>query len=212
MYLCGQNDKVNITASMKVGLFFGSFNPVHVGHMVLANYMLAYTELDQVWFVVSPHNPLKKKNSLLHERHRLQLVTLAIGDNPKLKASDIEFHISQPSYTVNTLAHLREKYPKTDFVLIMGEDNLENFHKWKNFEEILKHYELYVYPRVNNEPVDERIQPAVTNHPAVKRITAPIIEISSTAIRQAILDKKDMRYFVPERVWEYIKEMHFYEK
>jgi nicotinate-nucleotide adenylyltransferase len=197
---------------MKVGLFFGSFNPVHVGHMVLANYMLAYTELDQVWFVVSPHNPLKKKSSLLHERHRLQLVTLAIGDNAKLKASDIEFHISQPSYTVNTLVHLTEKYPKTNFVLIMGEDNLENFHKWKNFEEILKHYELYVYPRVNKEAARAVIHPEITLHPAIKRIAAPIIEISSTAIRQAIQDKKDLRYFVPERAWEYIKEMHFYEK
>lgn len=197
---------------MKVGLFFGSFNPVHVGHMVLANYMLAYTELDQVWFVVSPHNPLKKKSSLLNERHRLQLVTLAIGDNVKLKASDIEFHISQPSYTVNTLAHLKEKYPNTNFVLIMGEDNLENFHKWKNFEEILKYYELYVYPRVDKEAARAIIHPEILHHPAVKRIAAPVIEVSSTAIRQAIQDKKDVRYFVPERVWEYIKEMHFYEK
>lgn len=198
--------------SQKVGLFFGSFNPVHVGHMVLANYMLAYTELDQVWFIVSPHNPLKKKSSLLHERHRLQLVTLAIGDNPRLKASDIEFHISQPSYTVNTLAHLKEKYPKSNFVLILGEDNLENFHKWKNFEEILKYYELYVYPRVDTEAPRAVIHPEVIHHPAVKRIAAPVIEISSTAIRQAIRDKKDLRYFVPERAWEYIKEMHFYEK
>jgi nicotinate-nucleotide adenylyltransferase len=197
---------------MKVGLFFGSFNPVHVGHMVLANHMLAFTDLDQVWFVVSPHNPLKKKNSLLHERHRLQLVTLAIGDNTKLKASDIEFQISQPSYTVNTLAHLKEKYPKTNFVLIMGEDNLESFHKWKNFEEILKYYELYVYPRVDREAARTIIRPEILHHPAVKRIAAPVIEISSTAIRQAIQDKKDVRYFVPERTWDYIKEMHFYEK
>jgi nicotinate-nucleotide adenylyltransferase len=197
---------------MKVGLFFGSFNPVHIGHMVLANYMLAFTDLDQVWFVVSPHNPLKKKSSLLHERNRLQLVTLAIGDNTKLKASDIEFHISQPSYTVNTLAHLKEKYPKTSFVLIMGEDNLESFHKWKNFEEILKYYELYVYPRVDKEAPRAVIHPEVVHHPAVKRIAAPVMEISSTAIRQAILDKKDVRYFVPERAWEYIREMHFYEK
>lgn len=195
---------------MKVGLFFGSFNPVHVGHMVLANYMLAYTELDQVWFVISPHNPLKKKSSLLHERHRLQLVTLAIGDNAKLKASDIEFTLPQPSYTVNTLVQLREKYPNLSFALIMGEDNLQNFHKWKNYEEILKQHELYVYPRQDKELVTGN--PAVIQHPSVKRISAPLVEISSTAIRQAIQEKKDMRYYVPLAVWEYMKEMHFYEK
>ncbi|HET6228275.1 MAG TPA: nicotinate (nicotinamide) nucleotide adenylyltransferase [Bacteroidia bacterium] len=195
---------------MKVGLFFGSFNPVHVGHMVLANYMLAYTELDQVWFVISPHNPLKKKASLLHERHRLRLVELAIGDNPKLKTSDIEFALSQPSYTVNTLVHLREKHPSINFALIMGEDNLQNFHKWKNYEEILKQHELYVYPRYDMAATTG--DPSVMKHTSVKRIAAPLVEISSTAIRQAILEKKDMRYFVPLAAWEYIKEMHFYEK
>lgn len=195
---------------MKVGLFFGSFNPIHVGHMVLANYMLAYTELDQVWFIVSPHNPLKKKSSLLHERHRMQLVTLAIGDNPQLKASDIEFSLSQPSYTVNTLVHLRERYPKLDFVLIMGEDNLQNFHKWKNYEEILRQHELYIYPRYEKQP--ETGDPEVLNHSKIKHIPAPLVEISSTMIRQAILEKKDIRYFMPEPAWQYIKEMHFYEK
>jgi nicotinate-nucleotide adenylyltransferase len=195
---------------MKVGLFFGSFNPVHVGHMVLANYMQAYGELDQVWFVVSPHNPLKKKNTLLHERHRLRLVELAIGDNAKLKASDIEFHLPQPSYTVNTLVYLQEKYPKLQFALIMGEDNLQNFHKWKNYEEILARHELYVYPRQDRQPISG--DPEVIHHPSVKRIPAPIMEISSTAIRQAILEKKDVRYFMPLPVWEYIREMHFYEK
>jgi nicotinate-nucleotide adenylyltransferase len=195
---------------MKVGLFFGSFNPVHVGHMILANHMLAYTELDQVWFVISPHNPLKKKSSLLHERHRLQLVALAIGDNAKLKTSDIEFSLPQPSYTVNTLVHLREKYPTINFALIMGEDNLQNFHKWKNYEEILKQHELYVYPRQDKEPITG--DPTVIHHASVKRIAAPLVEISSTAIRQAIQDKKDMRYYVPSAVWDYIKEMHFYEK
>lgn len=195
---------------MKVGLFFGSFNPVHVGHMILANYMLAYTEMDQVWFIISPHNPLKKKSSLLHERHRLQLVTLAIGDNAKLRASDIEFALPQPSYTVNTLVHLREKYPTTSFALIMGEDNLQNFHKWKHYEEILKQHELYIYPRYDQKPATG--EPSVINHPSVKRIAAPMVEISSTTIRQAIHDKKDVRYYVPPAVWDYIKEMHFYEK
>ena len=191
---------------MKVGLFFGSFNPVHVGHMVLANYMLEFTDLDKIWFVVSPHNPLKQKNSLLHERQRLQMVTLAIGDNNKMKASNIEFKLPQPSYTVNTLAYLKEKYPANDFVLIMGTDNLEGFHKWKNYEEILKNYELYVYPRPG------ATGGGLMDHKKVKFVDAPLMEISSTRIRNAIKEKKDVRYFVPEAAWEYLKESHFYRK
>lgn len=191
---------------MKVGLFFGSFNPIHVGHMVLANYMLEYTDIDKVWFVVSPHNPLKKKSSLLDEKHRLQLVNLAIGDNNRLKASDIEFKLPQPSYTVVTLAYLKEKYPDHEFALIMGADNLKNFHKWKNYEEILKHHQLYVYPR------PESTTSEFDNHPHVRLVNAPLMQISSTDIRQAIHDKKDVRYYVPETAWNYIKEMHFYEK
>lgn len=191
---------------MKVGLFFGSFNPIHVGHMVLANYMLEFTDLDKIWFVVSPHNPLKEKKTLLAEHHRLQLVNIAIGDNVNIKSSDIEFKLPQPSYTITTLTYLKEKYPENDFVLILGEDNLTTFHKWKNQEEILINYELYVYPRVKSENC------ALKNHPKVKFVPAPIIEISSTEIRNAIKEKKDVRYFVPSSVWEYIKEMHFYEK
>ena len=191
---------------MKVGLFFGSFNPVHVGHMVLANYVLEYTDLERIWFVVSPHNPLKIKSTLLDEKQRLHLVNLAIGFNTKLKASNIEFKLPQPSYTINTLTYLKEKYPQNEFALIMGADNLESFHKWKNYEEILKHYQLYVYPRPNNDGGD------LKNHSNVKMVNAPIMEISSTAIRQAIKEKKDIRYFMPEEVWEYIREMHFYEK
>lgn len=191
---------------MKVGLFFGSFNPVHVGHMVLANYMLEYTALERIWFVVSPHNPLKQKSSLLDEKQRLQLVNLAIGDNTKLKTSDIEFKLPQPSYTIYTLTYLREKFPKNEFVLIMGADNLENFHKWKNYEEILKQFELYVYPRPDSDGGK------LKDHPKVKFVNAPLMEISSTAIRQAIKEKKDLRYFIPEASWNYIKEMHFYEK
>ncbi len=190
---------------MKVGLFFGSFNPIHVGHMVIANYMLAHSDLDRIWFVVSPHNPLKEKNSLLHERQRLQMVTLAIGNNNKMKASNIEFKLPQPSYTINTLAYLREKYPANQFALIMGSDNLESIHKWKNFEEILKHYELYVYPRPSKKENE------FLKHKHVKLIDAPLMEISSTAIRNAIKEKKDIRYFVPPDVWEYMREMHFYE-
>jgi nicotinate-nucleotide adenylyltransferase len=191
---------------MKVGLFFGSFNPVHVGHMVIANYMLTYTDLDRVWFIVSPHNPLKQKNTLLDEKQRLQMVQLAIGDNTKMKASDIEFKLPQPSYTINTLAYLKEKYPKSEFVLIMGSDNLESFHKWKNAEEILKHHELYVYQRPENRKT------ALMNHKKVKFFDAPLMELSSTAIRTAVKEKKDVRYFVPPAVWEYMREMHFYEK
>jgi nicotinate-nucleotide adenylyltransferase len=190
---------------MKVGLFFGSFNPIHVGHMVLANYMLEFTDLDKVWFVISPHNPLKNKSSLLDEKQRLQMVRIAIEDNAKLKASDVEFKLSQPSYTVHTLAYLKEKYPKNEFVLIMGADNLATFHKWKNFEEILKYHKIYVYPRKDNEVKESKYK-------NVKFTNAPVIEISSTLIRSAIKEKKDVRYFVPEKVWEYIKEMHFYEK
>lgn len=191
---------------MKVGLFFGSFNPVHIGHMVLANFMLEYTDLERIWFIVSPHNPMKQKQSLLDERHRLQLVNLAIGDNIKLKASDIEFKLPQPSYTIDTLTYLKEKYPKNEFALIMGTDNLDSFHKWKNYEEILKQFELYVYPRPGFEGGQLR------SHTKVKLVNAPVMEISSTMLRQAIKEKKDVRYFMPESAWNYTKEMHFYEK
>ncbi|MES2140245.1 MAG: nicotinate (nicotinamide) nucleotide adenylyltransferase [Bacteroidota bacterium] len=191
---------------MKVGLFFGSFNPIHAGHLVLANYMLEYTDLERIWFVVSPHNPLKKKSTLLDEKQRLQLVDLAIGDNTKLKSSNIEFNLPQPSYTIVTLTYLKEKHPQHEFVLIMGADNLESFHKWKNYEEILKHHQLYIYPRPGSEGGN------LKDHPQIKLVNAPVMEISSTAIRQAIKEKKDMRYFMPEAVWQYIKEMHFYEK
>ena len=147
---------------MKTGLFFGSFNPIHNGHMLLANYMLSFTDLERLWFVVSPHNPLKEKSSLLANNHRLELVKLAIGVNNKMKASNIEFKLTQPSYTVNTLAHLQEKFPQNTFVLIMGSDNLQSFHKWKNYEHILEHYELYVYPRPGFDGGDLR------NHKNVK--------------------------------------------
>jgi len=191
---------------MKIGLFFGSFNPIHIGHMVIANYMLEYTDLDRIWFVVSPQNPLKNKGSLLDEKQRLQMVNLTIGDNNKYKASNIEFKLPKPSYTINTLAHLNEKYPQYQFVLIMGADNLKTFHKWKNYEEILNQYSLYVYPRKDNDGGK------LETHPKVKMIPAPLMEISSTAIRQAIKEKKDIRYFMSIEAWQYLKSMHFYEK
>ena len=191
---------------MHIGLFFGSFNPVHVGHMVLANYMASFTDLEQVWFVVSPHNPLKEKSSLLNQNQRLHMVNLAIGDNDKLKSSNIEFGLSHPSYTINTLVHLKEKYPQHHFSLIMGEDNLASFTKWKNYEEILKHYKLYVYPRPNSN------SESLKTHPNVIMTQAPLMDISSTMIRQAIKDKKNMSSFVPQAVWQYLDEMSFYKK
>lgn len=191
---------------MHIGLFFGSFNPIHVGHLVLANYMSAFTDLEQVWFVVSPHNPLKVKNSLLDQNHRLQLVNLAIESKPEFKSSNIEFGLSQPSYTVNTLAHLKEKYPKHTFSLILGEDNLESFTKWKNHEYILENHKLYVYPRPGSSPGDLKA------HKQVIMTQAPLMDISSTFIRNAIKAKKDVSFFLHPEVWQYIDEMNFYKK
>jgi nicotinate-nucleotide adenylyltransferase len=191
---------------MHIGLFFGSFNPVHVGHMVLANYMVEFTDIEKVWFVVSPHNPLKNKKSLLDQNQRLHMVNLAIGDSDLFKSNNIEFGLSQPSYTINTLAHLNEKYPQHTFSLIIGQDNLSSFHKWKNYEEIIKQYKLYVYPRPNAQESDLDL------HKNVIITKAPLIEISSTFIRNALLEKKNVSFFVPESVWNYIDEMSFYRK
>ena len=191
--------------SMKIGLFFGSFNPVHCGHMVIAGYFSEFTDLDQVWFIVSPHNPLKQKDTLLQDYHRMTLVKIAIGDNRKLKASDIEFKLARPSFTIHTLAHLSEKFPSYKFVLILGSDNLQSFHKWKNYEQILEQFELYVYPRKDLSGGE------LATHPKVKIIAAPVMEISSTFIREAIKNKKNIRYMLPEKVWEYIDEMNFYK-
>jgi nicotinate-nucleotide adenylyltransferase len=191
---------------MKVGLFFGSFNPVHNGHLVIASYMAEFTDLDQVWMVVSPHNPLKPKHSLLQDYHRFTLVKTGIGNNRKLKASDVEFKLSKPSYTINTVVHLKEKFPDDNFVLIMGRDNLSTLPKWKNHEQLLDQCEIYVYPRVGAE------KSALENHPKVKLIDAPIIELSSSFIRESIKSKRDVRYMMPESVWNYIDEMQFYRK
>lgn len=191
---------------MKVGLFFGSFNPIHVGHMILANYMASFTDLDEVWFVVSPHNPLKEKASLLHQNQRLHMVNLAIENIPCFKSSNIEFNLPQPSYTINTLAHLKEKFPKHQFSLIIGEDNLQSFKKWKNYEEILNKYHLYVYPRPGCDASEFK------NHPSVTFTNAPLVDISSTFIRQSIKDKKDVSLFMPKPVAAYVSEMNFYKK
>ncbi len=195
-----------MTKQKKIGLFFGSFNPVHIGHTAIAGHMLEFTDLDEVWMVVSPHNPLKKKESLLSDTHRLRLVREAIGDNTRIKASNIEFKLPQPNYTIDTLAYLREKYPTQKFVLIMGTDNLQNLNKWKNYEQLLANYSIYAYKRPGFD------SGKFANHPSVKITDAPLMEISSSFIRQAIKDKKDVRYLLASPVWQYIKEMHFYEK
>jgi nicotinate-nucleotide adenylyltransferase len=192
---------------MKIGLFFGTYNPIHVGHMVIANYMVEFTDLDKLWIVVTPHNPFKEKKSMLADYHRLQLVKIAIGDDNRFKASDIEFNLPQPNYTVHTLAYLKEQYPDNDFVLVMGADNLSHFKKWKNYEEILDKYQVYVYPRVEGQ-----VQLELVNHPKVSFYQAPVMQVSSSFIRKSIADKKDVRYYLPKDVSEYINEMHFYEK
>lgn len=188
----------------KVGLYFGTFNPIHVGHCIIAQYMLEYTDLDEVWFVVTPHNPHKKKSSLLDDRQRLHMVNLAIGEHYKLRVSDVEFGLPQPSYTATTLAYLEEAHEVHSFHLIMGEDNLESFPKWRNYEAILERHELYVYPRINSDGG------ALKDHPKVHITQAPIIEIASTEIRQAIKAQKDVSFMLPEAVWEYIDQELFY--
>ena len=192
---------------MKIGLFFGSYNPIHIGHLIIANHMVEFSDLDEVWFVVTPHNPFKKKQSLLDDHHRYQLVQEATYDFPKLKPSNIEFGLPQPNYTINTLVHLFEKYPQHQFSLIMGQDNLRSFHKWKNHNEILENHELYVYPRIS----DEKNVPDLLSHPKVHLIEAPIVEISATFIRKAIKENKNVRALMPERAWKYMDEMNFYK-
>lgn len=196
----------------KIGLYFGSFNPVHIGHMAIAGYMTEFAGLDQVWFVVSPHNPLKKKETLLADHHRLYMTELAIGDNDKLKASDIEFRLPVPSYTIDTLTYLKEKYPKNVFCLVMGEDNLFTLHKWKNAAELVKMYPIYVYPRLKSENPSSLILEQILLTADVHNVNAPLMEISGTFIRNGIKNGKDMSYFLPPAVWKYIREMHFYEK
>jgi len=196
----------------KVGLYFGSFNPIHIGHMAIAGYMTEFAGLDQVWFVVSPHNPLKKKETLLADHHRLYMSQIAIGDNDKIKTSDIEFKLPVPSYTIDTLTYLKEKHPNNKFSLVMGEDNLFTLHKWKNATELVKNYPIYVYPRPKSEKPSSPILDQILLAADIHRVAAPLIEISGTFIRDGIKNGKDMSYFLQEPVWKYIREMHFYEK
>lgn len=189
----------------KIGLFFGSFNPVHVGHMIIANFMATQTDLDQVWIVVSPQNPLKKKSTLARDYDRLHLVNLAIGKNPKIKSSDIEFALPKPSYTIDTLTFLKEKFPEKEFALIMGGDNLGTLHKWKNYELILRDFEIYLYKRPQYDLGE------LADHPSVRHFEAPLLSISATYIRKSIKDKKSIRYLVPEAVFEYLSETPIYK-
>jgi len=193
---------------MKIGLYFGTFNPIHIGHLIIANHLAEYSGLDQIWMVVTPHNPLKNKQTLLDDYQRLQLVFLATEDYPKIKPSDIEFKLPQPNYTVNTLAHLQEKYPQHIFSLIMGEDNLKSLHKWKNYDVILQNHDIYVYPRISSE--EENL--TFKNNPKIHFIDAPIVEISSTFIRENIKNKKNVQPLLPSKVWEYIDHNNLYKK
>lgn len=188
------------------GLYFGSFNPIHIGHLAIANYLLEYGGLSELWFVLSPQNPLKQKSTLLPDYQRLEMVTRALRDYPRFKASSIEFSLPQPSYTSDTLAYLDEKFPGREFVLIMGEDNLSSFEKWKNYEWILETRKILVYPRPGTEPS------VFHKHKNVHLIQAPLIEISSSFIRKAIKQGNDVRFFLPEGTWNYLDEMNFYRK
>jgi len=190
----------------KVGLFFGSFNPIHTGHMIIAGYMLGFTDLDDVWMVISPHNPLKEKKTLLADHHRYAMVQIAVEDNPRLRACNMEFKMPQPSYTIDTMVRLEEKHPDHQFVLIAGTDIFPTFHKWKNYATLLENYKFYIYRRPGFDAGP------YASHPHVVIFDAPLMEISSSFIRQAVIDGRDIRYFVPDKVYEYIIEMHFYEK
>ncbi len=192
---------------MKIGLYFGTFNPIHIGHLTIANHMAEYSDLDQIWFVVTPQSPFKVKNSMLDNQQRLEMVYRATKDYQKLRPSDIEFGLPQPNYTINTLVYLQEKFPEHQFALIMGEDNLKSFHKWKNYELILEGHDIYVYPRISEGNVETQFD----KHPKIHRVAAPIMELSSTFIRKSIKKGKNVRPMLPEHVWEYLDEMNFYK-
>ncbi|AYB31031.1 MULTISPECIES: nicotinate (nicotinamide) nucleotide adenylyltransferase [Chryseolinea] len=194
-----------MSATQKIGLFFGSFNPIHMGHLIIANLMAETSDLKKVWFVVSPQNPLKPAKGLLHEFDRYDMVRAAIFDNYKLEASDVEFHLPKPSYTIHTLVHLKEKHPDKEFRIILGEDNLESFTRWKNYQQILDYYGLYVYPRPHTQLSELR------THPNVTMIDAPTLDISATFIRNCIRKKQSVRYLVPDAVEEMIRVKGFYQ-
>lgn len=189
---------------MQVGLFFGSFNPIHVGHLIIANYMANHTDLDQVWLIVSPHNPLKKKGDLINMYDRLEMAKLATENAQNIRVSDVEFSLPQPSYTIDTLTHLREKYPEHQFTLIMGSDNLASLRKWKNYELLLRDYKIAIYPRPGHEDQE------LASHPSVTITQTPQMEISSTFIRRSIKAGKNVQYFVPDNVLDFIDSKNLY--
>lgn len=192
----------------KIGLFFGSFNPIHIGHLILANYILENSDMDELWFVVSPHNPFKNKKSLLKDHHRLDMVQLAIANYPKMRASNVEFSLPQPSYTIDTLTYLGEKHPDCYFTLIMGEDNLAGLSKWKNYETLIRNHQIIVYPRISEDI--ERNQQHL-EHKNISLISAPIIELSATEIRQMLKAGKNVRPMLPPEVFDYIDGSSFYK-
>ena len=189
---------------MKTGLYFGSFNPVHIGHLAIANYFVEYTDIEQIWFIISPHNPLKKKNTLLNDQFRYDILQMAIQDDNRFQVSDIEFRMPQPSYTIDTLTYLQEKNPGNEFILLMGSDGLSSFHKWKNHSVITEKYKRYIYPRPESENID------FTQHKNILVVDAPLIQISSSFIREAFKSGKDIRHFLPHNVYEYIIKKNFY--
>lgn len=189
---------------MKIGLYFGSFNPIHIGHLIIANHVAYNTDLDKVWFVVSPHNPLKPSASLLNEHHRFHLVELAIKDAEKLRASNIEFSLPRPSFTIDTLTYLNEKFPTQEFVIIMGSDSFQNIARWKNYQQLLKFYPIYIYNRPGH-PVTETYGADITI------LDAPMLDISSSVIRQFVKDGKSIRYLVTNDVEHYITENGYYK-
>lgn len=192
---------------MKIGLFFGSFNPVHTGHLLIANYFVQFTHLDKIWFIVSPQNPFKANDTLLDERTRLEMLKLAINSDERFNASDFEFNLTRPSYTVNTLAELQKTHPNDTFIPIIGGDNLQSFHLWKDYETIMANHEIYVYRRAGFHE-----NPLLANHPKIKIFEVPLLNISSTYIREMLQAEKSVKYLVPEKVEKYIKEHKLYHQ
>ncbi|MCJ7934491.1 MAG: nicotinate (nicotinamide) nucleotide adenylyltransferase [Chryseobacterium sp.] len=192
----------------KIGLFFGSFNPIHIGHLILANYILENSDMDELWFVVSPQNPFKDKKSLLNDHNRLDMVQLAVKNYPNMRASNVEFSLPKPSYTIDTLTYLHEKYPDYSFSLIMGEDNLNSLHKWKNSDILIKNHHIIVYPRVfEGEKKDSKYP----EHENISLIKAPVIELSATEIRSMLKEGKNVRPMLPPEVFEYLDGSSFYK-
>lgn len=192
----------------QIGLFFGSFNPIHIGHIILANHILEFSNLDEIWFVVTPHNPFKEKKTLLNDQNRLYMVELALKNYPNMKASNIEFSLPQPSYTIDTLAYLKERHPSYTFSLIMGEDNLSGLQKWKNADVLIAHYPIYVYPRLTETTSAGK---KLLELPTIQKIDAPIIELSATQIRNMIKENKNVRPMLPSEVFDYLDGSSFYK-